>query len=154
MDSRATSSASWHIAIAFWNQRQEDRSNCQAKLVFCVHPKSWMASTIEIRPPSNLITFVDWGACISPWITGAERTTFSKGLPTNAFWTSLVVPGAMKSGRSLRALSAVILVRYPLLIGTSGIVRESSISAYEFSSLVTYGGLPTFWRRMRDLNPR
>ena len=58
------------------------------------------------------------------------------------------------SGRSLRALSVVILVRYPLLIGTSGKVRESSISAYEFSSLVTSGELPTFWRRMRDLNPR
>ena len=65
-----------------------------------------------------------------------------------------VVPGAMKSGRSRRALSAVILVRYPLLNGTSGIVRESSISAYEFSSLVTSGGLPTVWRRMRDLYPR
>ena len=60
----------------------------------------------------------------------------------------------MKLGRSLRALSAVILVMYPLLIGTSGIVRKSSISAVEFSSLVTSGGLPRFWRRMRDLNPR
>ena len=40
------------------------------------------------------------------------------------------------------------------MIGTSGIVRESSISAYEFSSLVTSGGLPTLERRMRDLNPR
>ncbi len=52
------------------------------------------------------------------------------------------------------ALSAKILVTYPLLIGTSVIVSDSFDSSLEFSSLVTFGGLPRFWRRMRDLNPR
>jgi len=38
----------------------------------------------------------------------------------------------------------MILVRYPLLIGTSGIASESFSSALEFSSLLTSGDYPGF----------
>lgn len=50
--------------------------------------------------------------------------------------------GANKSGRSLRALSAVISVRYLLLIDTLEILQGPANSAQEFSSLVTSGDYP------------
>jgi hypothetical protein len=37
----------------------ERRSNCQVKRFFGVQPKSCIASTIEIRPPSSFMIFVD-----------------------------------------------------------------------------------------------
>jgi hypothetical protein len=48
------------------------------------------------------MTFVDSGASPVSWITGAEQTTSSKGFPNNAFRTSSILVGAMKSGRSFR----------------------------------------------------
>lgn len=42
-----------------------------------------------------------------------------KGAPTEAIWTWSISPGSEKSGRSRRARSAVIFLKYSLLIGTS-----------------------------------